>query len=61
MKAVTTVELARKVLELLQLKPGEPFDLVQTRDGSILIKRVQRSNDEESMTMCQAVSESVRV
>ncbi|MGA3297952.1 MAG: hypothetical protein ABSD41_10940 [Candidatus Bathyarchaeia archaeon] len=42
MNSVTSVELARKLIELLELKPGEPFEIARTRDGSILVKRLQQ-------------------
>jgi hypothetical protein len=40
MTSVSRLELANKVVELLSLKPGEPFEIAKTRDGSIILKRI---------------------
>jgi hypothetical protein len=41
MNSVSPVELAKRVLELLQVKPGQSIDLAKLRDGSVLLKRCE--------------------
>jgi hypothetical protein len=43
MNSVTTVELTRKLLELLELRPGEPFEIAKTRDGQVLLRKTKPS------------------
>ena len=39
MNAVSPVELANRVLELLGIEPGQTLDLAKLRDGSILLRK----------------------
>lgn len=41
--AVTAAELAKRIVDLLGLKSGEPFEIAKTRDGQVLIRRAEGS------------------
>jgi len=40
-KALTSVQLAKHIVELLKLQEGESIDLSKLRDGSVLLRKVE--------------------
>lgn len=42
MSAVTVEELAKKVVQLLELQNGQVFEVVRTRDGTVLLRKAER-------------------
>jgi len=47
MNPVSPVELAKRVVELLGVKPGEAVDLLKLRDGSLMLRRADVSANDE--------------
>lgn len=47
-RAVTAVELAKKVIEALGLKAGDPIELARLRNGGVLLRRLDESKPDES-------------
>jgi hypothetical protein len=41
MSSVTRDQLSTRIVQLLGLKPGEPFELALTRDGHVIVGRTQ--------------------
>lgn len=37
--SVTAAELGKRIIRLLGLKTGEPFEIAKTRDGQVLVKK----------------------
>jgi hypothetical protein len=44
MNSVTSHELGRRILSLLNLKDGSEFELATLRDGSVLVRRGDASS-----------------
>jgi hypothetical protein len=41
MNTVTASQLAKRVLDLLEVRPGEALDLSKLCDGSVLLRKVE--------------------
>jgi hypothetical protein len=39
--SVTAAALGKKIIKLLEIKKGETFELAKTRDGQVIVKRVE--------------------
>jgi hypothetical protein len=47
---VTSTQLGKKIAELLQLKEDETFELTKTRDGQVLVKKIEPAATEKPVS-----------
>jgi len=50
MTTVTSTQLGKKIAELLQLKEDETFELTKTRDGQVLVKKIEPAATEKPVS-----------
>jgi hypothetical protein len=48
--SVTSIQLGKKIAQLLDLKGGETLELTKTRGGQILVKKIEPAATEEPVS-----------
>jgi len=44
MNRVTASDLGRRIVQLLSLQPKQPLELIRTKEGSIIVRKIQEEN-----------------